>query len=180
MLNLVVWDKKVGGQGSFYRSQHELIGVFRVGRAAHLNNIELGRFGRNRTNIWAHQGCNSFGHHRTASLSMHPTIKPTGLVTDALLDCTQRGDAVLDHFAGSGTLFLACERVSRKAFGMEIEPRYVDLAVQRWQKMTKLEATLDGDGRTFDELAELRNSVKQSTVTTLKKPRSGKRSPRHG
>jgi hypothetical protein len=90
------------------------------------------------------------------------------------------GDAVLDHFAGSGTIFLASERVSRKAFGMEIEPRYVDLAVQRWQNMTKLEATLDGDGRTFDELAELRASAKQSTVIVLKKPRPGKRRSRHG
>jgi hypothetical protein len=90
MLNLVVWDKKTGGQGSLYRSQHELIGVFRVGETAHVNNIQLGKFGRNRTNIWVHQGCNSFGHHRTGSLSAHPTVKPAALISEALLDCTQR------------------------------------------------------------------------------------------
>lgn len=157
MLNLVVWNKSNAGQGSFYRSQHELIGVFRVGDRAHRNNVELGRFGRNRSNVWTYAGANTFSRNRTKDLASHPTVKPVALVADALLDCTQRGAMVLDQFAGSGTIFLATEKVGRTAFGMEYEPRYVDVAVQRWQSLTKLEATLEGDGRTFEEIAALRH-----------------------
>ena len=113
MLNLVVWNKSNAGQGSFYRSQHELIGVFRVGENPHRNNVELGRFGRNRSNVWTYAGVNAFGRDRLEALSAHPTVKPVALVADALLDCTARGDAVLDQFAGSGTTILAAEKVGR-------------------------------------------------------------------
>lgn len=156
MLNLVVWNKSNAGQGSFYRSQHELIGVFRVGDHPHQNNVELGRFGRNRSNVWTYAGVNTFGRDRMKALASHPTVKPVALVADALLDSTERGDVVLDQFAGSGTIVLAAEKVGRIACAMEYEPRYVDVAIQRWQSLTKLEATLAGDGRTFDEIAEAR------------------------
>jgi DNA modification methylase len=156
MLNLVVWSKSNAGQGSFYRSQHELICVFRVDERPHRNNVELGRFGRNRSNVWNYAGVNTFGRGRMEALAVHPTVKPTALVADALLDCTARGDVVLDQFAGSGTIFLAAEKVGRVAYGLEIEPRYVDVAITRWQQLTKLEATLEGDGRTFEEIKEAR------------------------
>lgn len=152
MLNMIVWNKTNAGQGSFYRSQHELIGVFRVGSEPHRNNVELGRFGRNRSNIWTYAGVNTFGKDRLADLTAHPTTKPTALIADALLDCTARGDVVLDQFSGSGTLFLAAEKVGRIGYGIEYEPSYVDVAIARWQKQTKLEATLGDDGRAFEEV----------------------------
>ena len=160
MLNLVVWNKTNAGQGSFYRSQHELIGVFRVGEHPHKNNVELGRYGRNRSNVWTYAGVNTFGRGRMEALAVHPTVKPTALVADALLDCTARGDAVLDQCAGSGTIFLAADKVGRIAYGLEIEPRYVDVAILRWQQLTKLEATLEGDGRSFEEIKQARAKLK--------------------
>jgi ParB-like chromosome segregation protein Spo0J len=163
MLNLVVWNKSNAGQGSFYRSQHELIGVFRVGHGPHKNNIELGRFGRNRSNVWSYAGVNTFGRGRMEALAAHPTVKPTALVADALLDCTARGDAVLDQCSGSGTIFLAADKVGRVAHGLEIEPRYVDVAIQRWQQLTKLEATLEGDGRSYEEIKLDRARLKDTS-----------------
>jgi DNA modification methylase len=156
MVNLAVWVKSNAGQGSFYRSQHELIAVFRVGSHPHRNNVNLGRLGRNRSNVWNYAGVNSFGRGRAEAMAAHPTPKPLGLVADALLDCTARGDVVLDQFAGSGTLFLAAEKVGRIGFGIEYEPGYVDVAIERWQKVTKLEATLADDGRTFGEVRAAR------------------------
>jgi DNA modification methylase len=156
MLNLVVWNKTNAGQGSLYRSQHELIGVFRVGDQAHRNNVELGRFGRNRSNVWTYPGVNSFGRGRMQTLASHPTVKPVALVADALLDCTARGDIVLDPFAGSGTIVLAAEKIGRVARGIEYEPGYIDVAIKRWQDITKLDAMLVDDGRSFAEIAEER------------------------
>lgn len=156
MLNLVVWNKTTPGQGSFYRSQHELICVFRVGGEPHRNNVELGRFGRNRSNVWTYPGANTFGKGRMETLAAHPTVKPVALVADALLDCTIRGDTVLDQFAGSGTTILAAEKVGRVAYALECEPRYVDVAIKRWRKSTKRDAILLGDGRTFEEIADAR------------------------
>jgi DNA modification methylase len=163
MLNLVVWNKSNAGQGSFYRSQHELICVFRVGDQSHRNNIELGRFGRNRSNVWTYGGCSSFGSVRDEALSIHPTVKPVALVADALLDCTARGDVVLDQFAGSGTLLLAAEKVGRVAYAMEFEPRYVDAGILRWQRLTKREAILAGDGRTFEEVSAARKKAHKNS-----------------
>ena len=156
VLNIVVWVKTNAGQGSFYRSQHELVGVFRVGDQAHRNNVELGRFGRNRSNVWTYAGVNTFGKGRMDALAAHPTVKPVALVAEALLDCTARGDLVLDPFMGSGTTILAAEKVARAAAGVEYEPRYIDVAVERWQRMTKLEAVLAGDGRSFEEIGAAR------------------------
>jgi len=153
MLNLVVWVKTNAGQGSFYRSRHELIGVFRVGAEAHLNNVQLGRHGRSRSNVWTYAGVNTFRTERMADLEAHPTTKPVLMVADAIKDCSRRNDIVLDTFCGSGTTLLAAERVGRRGYGMEIEPRFVDVAIRRWQAFTRRDAVHNVTGRTFDEIA---------------------------
>jgi len=153
MINLVVWAKTNAGQGSFYRSAHELIGVFRVGETAHLNNIELGRHGRSRSNVWHYAGVNAFRAGRMDELRSHPTAKPVALVADAIKDCTRRGDIVLDTFSGSGTTIMAAERVGRHARALEIEPRFVDVAIRRWQVFTRRDAVHAETGLSFDEIA---------------------------
>ena len=158
MLNLVVWAKTNAGQGSFYRSAHELIGVYRVGKAAHLNNVELGRHGRSRSNVWHYAGVNTFRAGRLDELKCHPTVKPVALVADAIKDCSRRGDIVLDTFCGSGTTILAAERVGRRAYAMEIEPRFVDVAIKRWQAFSRKDAVHADSGSTFDELASTQPS----------------------
>jgi DNA modification methylase len=134
--NVVVWNKTNAGLGSFYRSQHELIFVWKIGRGKHCNNIQLGKHGRNRSNVWTYVGANSFSSTRQSDLAMHPTVKPVALVADAILDCSQRGDIVLDCFGGSGTTLIACERTGRKARLIEIDPSYCDQTIRRWQKLT--------------------------------------------
>jgi len=137
LLNLCVWVKTNGGMGSFYRSRHELIFVFRNGDAAHTNNIQLGRFGRNRTNVWNYAGANIRPRKGAEDvLALHPTVKPVMLVADAIRDSTARGDIVLDPFAGSGTTILAAERTGRRGYGIELDPIYVDTAVARWERTT--------------------------------------------
>jgi DNA modification methylase len=137
LLNLCVWVKSNGGMGSFYRSRHELVFVFRNGKSAHVNNVQLGRFGRNRSNVWNYPGANSFRRKGQAnSLNLHPTVKPIGLVADAILDSTRRGDILLDPYLGSGTALLAAERTGRRCYGIEIDGRYVDTAIERWQRLT--------------------------------------------
>jgi DNA modification methylase len=153
VLNLVVWAKTNSGQGSFYRSAHELIGVFRVGKTAHLNNIELGRHGRSRSNVWHYAGVNTFRAGRMDELRSHPTAKPVALVADAIKDCTRRGDIMLDTFSGSGTTIMAAERVGRHARALEIEPRFVDVAIRRWQAFTRRDAIHAASGLNFDEIA---------------------------
>jgi DNA modification methylase len=150
--NIVVWVKTNAGQGSFYRSKHEFIAVFKNGDAPHQNNIELGKHGRNRSNVWSYAGANTFRAGRMDDLSAHPTVKPTLLVADAIRDCSRRGEIVLDCFMGSGTTILAAERIGRRAYGMEIDALYVDLAIQRWQSFTGRDATLAATGQTFDEV----------------------------
>jgi DNA modification methylase len=152
-VNVVAWVKSNAGQGSFYRSQHELIGVFRVGKAPHLNNVELGRHGRSRSNVWHYAGVNSFRAGRMEELRSHPSAKPVALMADAIKDCTRRGDVVLDTFSGSGTTIMAAERVARQARALEIEPRFVDVAIRRWQAFTRRDARHAESGLTFDEIA---------------------------
>jgi DNA modification methylase len=135
-LNLCVWNKSNAGMGSLYRSKHELVFVYRVGDAPHVNAVELGRHGRNRTNVWDYASVNSFVGSRRDDLAMHPTVKPTALVADAIQDVTRRGDLVLDTFLGSGTTLIAAERTGRAFRGMDIDPAYVDVAVDRWVAMT--------------------------------------------
>ena len=140
--NLCVWAKTNAGMGALYRSQHELVFVFKNGTAAHINNVELGRFGRNRTNVWTYAGANAFGKERDSELAMHPTVKPVALVADAILDCSNRGGAVLDVFAGSGTTLIAAEKTGRKGYGIEIDPYYVDIIIRRFKDVYGLEANL--------------------------------------
>jgi DNA modification methylase len=154
--NLIVWNKTSPGQGTFYRSQHELIGVFKVGTAEHTNTFGLGQNGRTRSNIWTYPGANSFRAGRMDDLAMHPTVKPIALIVDAMRDCSMKGDAILDVFLGSGTTIMAAEKIGRRGFGIEYDPAYVDVAVRRWQAYTRSDAVLVGDGRTFDEIAEER------------------------
>lgn len=151
--NVCVWDKQSGGMGSLYRSQHELVFVFKKGRAPHLNNVQLGQFGRYRTNVWSYPGLNSFGRRRDEDLASHPTVKPVSLVADAIRDCSKRGDLVLDPFGGSGTTIMAAERTRRRAAVIELDPLYVDAAIQRWERFVGKAATLEADGLTFAEVA---------------------------
>ena len=153
MLNLAVWIKSNSGQGAFLRSRHELIGIFRVGEGKHLNNIQLGRHGRSRSNVWHYAGVNTFRAGRMDELAVHPTVKPVTMVADAMKDCTRRGDIVLDTFAGAGTTMLAAERVGRRAYSLELEPKYVDVAIRRWQAFTRRDAVQADTGQTFDDVA---------------------------
>jgi DNA modification methylase len=149
LLNLCVWAKTNGGMGSLYRSRHELVFVFKSGHDRHTNNIQLGRFGRNRSNVWNSPGTNSFARGGPKKqLESHPTVKPIALVADAILDCTQRNDIVLDPYVGSGTTILAAERTGRRCHAIEIDGRYVDTAIKRWERLTKQEAK-DINGKTF-------------------------------
>jgi DNA modification methylase len=154
--NLCVWNKDNGGMGSFYRSKHELVFVYKVGTGPHVNTVELGRSGRYRTNVWDYAGANTLRPGRSEDLEMHPTVKPTALVIDAIKDCSQRGEIVLDPFSGSGTTIIAAQKCRRKAAAIEIDPIYVDVAVRRWQTFTGNVARLESGGETFDEIATMR------------------------
>tara|TARA_R110002094_G_scaffold57631_1_gene68761 strand:- start:52 stop:606 length:555 start_codon:yes stop_codon:yes gene_type:complete len=145
-LNLCVWAKNNGGMGSLYRSRHELIAVYKIGTAPHINNVQLGRFGRNRTNVWSYPGANTFRKGRDQDLADHPTVKPVAMVADALMDASAPGDICIDGFGGSGTLILAAERTRRRARVIELEPKYCDVAVRRWEEMTGREAVLERAG----------------------------------
>ncbi len=157
LLNLCVWAKDNGGMGSLYRSQHELIFVYRNGKAAHRNNVQLGRYGRNRTNVWNYPGVNTLSRSGEEGnlLAMHPTVKPVALVADALLDCSAPGDIVLDSFLGAGSTLMAAERVRRICYGMEIESKYVDVAIRRWQRYTGGQAVHAQSGLSFAQMQEV-------------------------
>jgi DNA modification methylase len=159
LLNLCVWNKRNGGMGSLYRSKHELFWIAKKGTAKHTNNVELGRHGRYRTNVWDYAGVNSFGKNRQADLADHPTKKPAQLVAEAIRDVTNPNEIVIDGFMGSGTTILAAQRTRRVAYGIEIDPRYIDVAIRRWEKMTGQKATLAETGETFDAVAERRRSA---------------------
>ena len=153
--NLVVWIKDGPGMGSLYRSQHELVFVFKKGRSSHRNNIELGKHGRNRSNVWNYPCARSFSRASDEGnlLGLHPTVKPVRLVADALLDSTARGDIVLDAFLGSGTTLIAAERTGRRCYALEIDPLYVDTAIRRWQAYTGELAYHTATGRSFDDIS---------------------------
>lgn len=159
--NICVWVKDKGGMGSLYRSQHELILVFKNGKATHRNNVELGKHGRYRTNVWQYAGANTLSRqgHEGDLLSMHPTVKPMSLVADAILDCSARGEIVLDPFLGSGTTLLAAERTGRIGYGIELSPAYVDLAITRWQDITGEKAIHGASGQSFAERLQAASSA---------------------
>jgi ParB-like chromosome segregation protein Spo0J len=151
--NLCIWAKNVGGMGSLYRSRHELIFVFKNGTAPHINNVELGRHGRNRTNVWEYKSIASTRQSTDEGdlLALHPTVKPVRLVADALLDCSHRGDIVLDAFLGSGSTLIAAQRVGRVCYGMELDPLYIDTAIRRWHADTGQDAVHAASGETFTQ-----------------------------
>lgn len=150
---LIVWVKPAGALGAFYRSRHELVCVFKSGRGKHINNFGMGETGRYRTNVVEHPGCSTFSKTRKRDLADHVSVKPTAMIAEFLLDCSNPGDVVLDPFCGSGTLLLAAAKVGRRGVGIELDPIYVDTALRRLRDATGLVATLAGDGRTFDEIA---------------------------
>lgn len=138
--NLIVWVKDNGGMGSFYRSRHELIFVFKVGSAPHINNFELGQHGRYRTNVWQYKGVNSFKPGRMEELSLHPTVKPVQMIADAIRDVSARGDIVLDLFGGSGSTLIAAEKTGRRAYVCELDPIYCECIIRRWEAFAHDEA----------------------------------------
>jgi DNA modification methylase len=154
--NLCVWNKSLGSNGTFYRSKHELVFVFKVGTAPHVNNFGLGANGRYRTNVWDYAGANGFGANREDDLAMHPTVKPVVMIKDAILDCSKRGDIILDCFAGSGTVLAAAHKVGRIARLIEYDPRYCDVIIQRFEKLTGKQAILVSTGQTSEEVADQR------------------------
>ena len=160
--NVCVWVKDSRGQGSLYRSQHELVFVFKSGKTKHKNNVQLGQFGRYRTNVWQYPRVNSLtSKSEEPNLEAHPTAKPVAMVADAIVDCTGRGDIVLDAFLGSGTTLIAAERVGRICYGIELEPAYVDLAVRRWQAFTGGSALHAKSKVPFSSLEEVQHGHEQ-------------------
>jgi hypothetical protein len=154
LINLCVWAKTNAGMGSLYRSQHELVCVFKVGTTQHTNNVELGRHGRNRSNLWTYRGLNSFGDDRDKLLASHPTVKPVLMIADAIRDVTRRGEIVLDTFMGSGSTIMAAEETGRVGVAVDLDPLYVDVAIRRWQSRTRRDALHAETGEPFDERAK--------------------------
>jgi DNA modification methylase len=167
--NLIVWNKTNAGMGSFYRSKHELVFAWKNGTASHINNFELGQHGRHRTNVWDYAGANTMRPGRLDDLAMHPTVKPVGMVADAIKDCSRRRSIILDPFLGSGTAVIAAERTGRRAYGIELDPAYVDVVIRRWQAYTGKSAELAVDGLSFDEVERER---RQATLDTARRPES--------
>jgi DNA modification methylase len=151
-----IWNKTNAGMGTFYRSKHELVFIWKNGSAPHLNTFELGQYGRHRTNVWDYDGVNTMRNGRLDELAMHPTVKPVAMVADAIKDCSKRGSLVLDPFCGSGTILIAAEKTGRRARAIELDPGYVDVAVRRWQQYTGKTPTLLPMGESFDEISDVR------------------------
>lgn len=151
LLNIAVWVKSNGGQGSFYRSQHEMIAIFLAREGTKVNNIQLGRHNRNRTNVWNYPSPSSFGKNRSDAHIQHPTLKPVEMIADAIRDCTKRGDAVLDPFCGAGSTLMGCEKIGRVGCMLELDPAYVDQTVARWQRYTGRDAIHFETGERFDD-----------------------------
>ena len=164
--NLCVWNKSNAGMGSFYRSKHELVFVWKNGQASHINNFELGQHGRSRSNVWDYAGVNTFRSGRLEELTMHPTVKPVALIVDAIKDCSKPGHLVLDPFAGSGSTIIAAQRTGRQARGLELDPHYVDVAVKRWQKFTGKVAVLATSDERFDDVADERAAARAAVEKT--------------
>jgi len=149
LMNLCVWNKSNAGMGSLYRSKHELIFVFKVGNGAHTNNVALGRYGRHRTNVWDYVSQNALNGTVKGKLALHPTVKPVAMIADAIRDCSNRGDLILDPFGGSGTTLIAAERTGRRARVIELNPIFVDVSIERWQRLTRGTAIHAGSGELF-------------------------------
>jgi hypothetical protein len=150
---LVVWDKQQPGMGSFYRNQFELVFVYKVGSAPHRNNFGLGQWGRNRSSIWSYPGANAKRRGRLDDLAMHPTVKSLPCTMDAIRDVTHRGEIVLDPFSGAATTILACEKTGRIGRAIELDSKYVDVGIRRWELATGRDAVHVATGLTFTELS---------------------------
>ena len=175
---LCVWDKDNAGMGTFYRSQHELVYVFKKGDAPHINNFELGQHGRYRTNVWNYPGVNSSRARAVELLALHPTVKPVSLIADAIRDCSHRKGSILDPFAGSGTVLIAAERTGRYARAIELDPQYVDVGIHRWQRLTGKQAVLAATGQTWEQVRAERLALMQSHGRTTMTYEIGYRRPR--
>jgi DNA modification methylase len=175
-LNTCIWVKDNGGMGSLYRSQHEMVLVVKPASGTHINNVQLGKYGRNRTNVWEYAGVNTFNKERRQDLAMHPTVKPVTMVADAIRDCSKRNGIILDPFCGSGTTIIAAEETGRRGYGIEFEPHYVDVSIRRWQKLTGQDAIHAASGKTFNELEK--ELEEQGRV--IPKARNRERKVRHG
>lgn len=158
--NLVVWNKTNGGMGSFYRSKHELIFVFKNGTAEHTNSFGLGDTGRYRTNVWDYAGISSMSATRCSELEMHPTVKPVAMIAEAIRDCSKRGEIVLDAFGGSGSTLIAAEKTGRAARLIEYDPLYCDTIIRRWEALTGKRATLAATADIFEDVADSRLGLK--------------------
>ena len=156
LMNLIVWTKTNGGLGSLYRSQHELIPCFKKGTSPHINNVQLGKYGRFRTNVWPYAGVNTFKRGRETELAWHPTVKPVALVKDAIRDCSKPQGIILDPFCGSGTTLIAAAKTQRRGYLMELDPRYVDVTIKRWQDLFGAKARHAETGKTFAEVQQER------------------------
>jgi 16S rRNA G966 N2-methylase RsmD len=154
--NLCVWVKENGGMGSQYRSRHELVFVWKAGDAPHLNTVELGRNGRYRTNVWEYAGASKTGED--SDLAMHPTVKPVPMIIDAIKDTSKRGEIVLDMFGGSGSTLIAAEKSKRHARLIELEPKYCEVTIRRWEKLTRRDAVLSDTGETFAQVHARRHA----------------------
>lgn len=157
-LNLCIWNKTNGGMGTLYRSKHELIFVYKVGKGAHVNNVALGKYGRNRTNVWDYVSQNALNGTSKSKLSLHPTVKPVAMVADAICDCSHRGGIILDSFGGAGTTIVAAERTGRRARLIELDPKFVDISVERWQRLTGSIAIHAKTGEPFAAMAGSRKA----------------------
>ncbi|MBZ0164620.1 MAG: DNA methylase N-4, partial [Notoacmeibacter sp.] len=164
--NLCVWNKTNGGMGSFYRSKHELIFVFKKGKGPHINNFGLGESGRHRTNVWDYPGISSLGRDRDEELATHPTVKPVALIADAIRDCSKRGDIILDVFGGSGSTLIAADQCGRKARLIEIDPLYCDTIIRRFERVTGERAKLADSGASFATVQTGRTAVGEDVEPT--------------
>lgn len=168
--NVCIWNKSNAGMGSFYRSKHEMVFVWKNGTAPHINTFELGQYGRHRSNVWDYDGVNTMRPGRLDELAMHPTVKPVSLVADAIKDCSKRGGLVLDPFCGSGTILIAAEKTGRCARAIELDPAYVDVAIKRWESFTTKQARLAPMGETFEEISEARLGAREPKTDLLLSP----------
>jgi DNA modification methylase len=157
-LNLCVWNKTNAGMGSLYRSKHELIFVYKVGKGPHVNNVALGKYGKNRTNVRDYISQNVLNGTSKSKLSLHPTVKPVALIADAICDCSNRGTLILDPFGGAGTTIIAAERTGRRARIIELDPKFVDVSIERWQRLTGGKAIHAETGESFATIARTRKS----------------------
>ncbi len=164
-LNLVVWAKTNAGMGSLYRSQHELLPLFKKGATSHINNISLGKRGRHRTNLWTYPGASSVGSHARRGLQDHPTVKPTAMLEDALIDLTNRGEIALDPFLGSGSTLMAAENTGRVCCGVELDPTYVDVIIRRYEAATGKSAILADTGEPFATVASRRRNESSDALS---------------